>query len=391
MSFNLLFILSILIFLNVTIIVFRLLNRFFKWLAEKLESIIPAKVAPEIPVGRSRKTILSGLNHVLVLCLVLFTLAISLEGTIFKADFVVDEIQKLDVNAVASGMLNQQSTNQLLDTLEKLFPAKVSAAADQLADQVPGQLPDKVTQLASEQVYAAASVQATLAVFEPALREQLVDAIYSVYDYFDGKKIDPGVDIPLKDLRDALRANLEKAVLSSPPAELAKASPEQVQSYIDSLYKAQFGHVPAEMTVSLKTASSYVAAPLKLMRFASINLPAFRMLMLALIAISMAGIILLSKNLKTALWTLGLTLVISIMVDYMYAMVAKLASTHTDALMFLPSINLWLIDLLADVVAYIKEPVLLLLDIGVAMLFLALVLAVFDKPKKPVSVKSVSE
>lgn len=72
-------------------------------------------------------------------------------------------------------------------------------------------------------------------------------------------------------------------------------------------------------------------------------------------------------------------------------MVAKLASTHTDALMFLPSMNVLLINLLADVVAYIKEPVLILLDIGVLILFGALVLAVFDKPKKLASVKSVSE
>jgi hypothetical protein len=118
---------------------------------------------------------------------------------------------------------------------------------------------------------------------------------------------------------------------------------------------------------------------------ASIYLPAFRMIMLVLIAISMVGIILLSKNLKTALWTLGFTMVISIVVDYLYATLAKLASTHTDAFMFLPSINVWLINLLADVLAFIKDPVFVLLEVGAAMLFLALILELFDKPKKSVN------
>lgn len=387
MSFNYLFILSILLFFAVTIIVFRLLNHFFKWLAEKLSNSKSAIAEPETRAGRTRKTILSGLNHVLVICLVLLTLAISLEGTIFKADFVVNEIQRLDVNATVTGMLNQQSTNQLLDTLKKLFPASVSATAEQLSDK----LSNKVNQLTTDQVYGAASVQATMAVFEPSLREELVGAIYSVYDYFDGKTADPGVDIPLGSLRDSLRANLEKAVLSSPPAELAQASPEQVQSYINNLYQKQFAHVPSEAVLSLKTAPPYVASPLKIIHLAFSYVAEFRMLMMALIAISMAGIILMSKNLKTALWTLGVTLVISIMVDYMYSMLAKQASMHTDAYMFLPSINIWLINLLADVLAFIKEPVLVLLGLGAAMLFLALVLVVFDRPKKPAAVISDPE
>ena len=387
MSFNYLFILSILLFLAVTVIVFRVLNHFFKWLGEKLSSGKSAVKAPETPGGRTRQAILSVLNHILVICLVLFTMAISLEGTIFKADFVVDEIQRLDVNATVTGMLNQQSTNQLLDTLKELFPSSVSASAEELSNQVS----NKVNKLTTDQVYGAASVQATMAVFEPSLREELVGAIYSVYDYFDGKTADPNVDIPLGSLRDSLRANLEKAILSSPPAELTNASPEQIQAYIDTVYQKQFAHVPSEAVLSLKTASPYVASPLKLMRLAFTYLPSFRMVMLALIAISMAGIILASKNLKTALWTLGFTVVISIIVDYMYSTLAKLASTHTDAYMFLPSINVWLINLLSDVLEFIKEPIMVLLGIGLAMLFLALVLVIFDRPKKPAKVISGSE
>ena len=336
MSFSGLFIIGIIALAVVTAIIVVLLNLLFRSLEKrfsKLLKIKPSKVSTEtLETKITIKPRLVALNILLAICIFLLEFVLILGDTVLNPGFVVDELQKLDVGAVTTEMLSKQSSGQQ---------------------------------------YGAESIKATLTELEPLLREQASTAIYSAYDYFLGNEPDINVLISLESLQKSLRKNLEEEILKSPPLELRGASPEQIQSYVDGIYQQLFEHVPTKLELSLKTSTADVVTRLKEIRRVTAFLLLLPKILMPLFFALIAVIILLYRDVKIATRTLGITLFIAGILGYLYAFIAKEAGMQSVGFTFLPSLNLWLIQLVTDVLVLVKLISPILFAVGGVMLIIS--------------------
>ena len=142
---------------------------------------------------------LSLLSVLLFLSLSIFGLVLMVNHTILNPDFIIAELNKLDISSLVKDLLNQQ--------------------------------------ISQDEPYITEIIDDTFADLEPWVREQLHTSIYSGYDYLLGKKQSLNLEIPLEPLKDSLKNNLRGAILQSPPPELAGAPPAIVELYINEAHQ----------------------------------------------------------------------------------------------------------------------------------------------------------
>ena len=156
-----------------------------------------------------------------------------------------------------------------------------------------------------------------------------------------------------------------------PPLELREASPEQIQSYADGIYQQLFEQVPNKLELSLKTSTADVVTRLKEIRRVTAFLLLLPKILMPLFFALIAVIILLYRDVKIATRTLGITLFIAGILGYLYAFIAKEAGMQSVGFTFLPSLNLWLIQLVTDVLVLVKIISPILLTVGGVMLIIS--------------------
>jgi hypothetical protein len=114
----------------------------------------------------------------LFLALTIFSIAFLVHSTVLSADFVTDQVDKLDVSAI------------------------VHDIADEMLGE---QLPEEA-QFLADPVYEIIDAQ------EPWLKEQVNSAIYTLYDYMLGKTDRLEVVIPMEDIKADLKDSLWNAI-----------------------------------------------------------------------------------------------------------------------------------------------------------------------------------
>ena len=115
------------------------------------------------------------LSFILFLSLSIFGLAFTLNNTILNPDFVVSELDKLDVPSLAEELLSEQ--------------------------------------IPQEEKFMAEALNKTIADLEPWIKEQASTAIYSSYDYLMGRTQTLSLVISLESVKESLRDNLRQAFL----------------------------------------------------------------------------------------------------------------------------------------------------------------------------------
>lgn len=144
--------------------------------------------------------VLSLLSFLLFMSLSVFGIAFTLNSTLLDANFVVSEVDKMDMPAVARGLTDMV---QLPPEVQFLKGAIDSAAAD----------------------------------FAPSIKEQLKTGINSSYDYFLGKSPRLSLTISLEPLKTGLRDRMRQAFMQSIPAQLSGLPQAQVDQYFNQLYQ----------------------------------------------------------------------------------------------------------------------------------------------------------
>jgi hypothetical protein len=341
MSFTIIFLLSIFLMIGLTVIIYSIVKRIFRVLEERLSRVRPVSLkTEEKPKGR----FILALNMLLVLFIGLEGITSSLVDTIFNPDFVASEIKKLDLADAATELWSRQSSEQLTGEVAGLF---------------------------SEQIYAAESMEATMSQLGPSVTDRLTEAVYTGFEYLTGNEQDLDVAIPLEDLQETLKQNLREIVAQSPPAELKNATSEQLWAYCEAVYEQEFEKVPQVVHLSSTSSSPDVIYRLNEFRTAVSYFSYVPVLFLSLIVLMSALIILVRRNFKAALWELGIIFVVSGLIDFLYAYIAQQAGTHAGLLSFVPSINVWLVQVVADVVVVARQPVMLLTGIGAGLLIVS--------------------
>ncbi|MFC1995854.1 hypothetical protein ACFLVM_03170 [Chloroflexota bacterium] len=144
---------------------------------------------------------LSGiLGFLLVITLSLLGIAITINATIVNPDFVIDEINNLDVYPI-------------------------------ITDQIKAQIPQ-------EESYMTQILDESITELKPWLQDQMAAVINDGYDYLKGGE-EPNLVIDLEPVRTSLKANLREYIFESPPSELndsiIKSLPPELKDAIESL------------------------------------------------------------------------------------------------------------------------------------------------------------
>jgi hypothetical protein len=156
--------------------------------------------------------IFSGLfSFILVVTLVALGIALTLNHTILNPDFVISEIDKLDVQSI-------------------------------IVEQVKSQLPEGVP-------YMAEIFDEVVAELKPWLKEQTSEVIYAGYAYLEGDGA-LNIVIPLEQVKTSIKDNLAQAMRESPPPELEGLPQDQIE-FVIALACAQVdSQVPQEFEIN---------------------------------------------------------------------------------------------------------------------------------------------
>lgn len=247
------------------------------------------------------------LSSLLLLLLMVFGLALTLNMTVLSADFVTSKLNELDMSSLVEEAISQQSAGEelseelrtaLIDGFPKLEPLvkeQITAAIYPIFDYLKGKspelnladtlydtihIPDLATSLmeevdiyflvgdsiedfiveqvgeevSEETAYLADYVDDALVRLkpwlEPWLKEQAYGAVQPAYDYIMGKNQGFELIIPVEQLVEQLRDPLWESFRESPPPELAGLSEPELGLYFNNVYHDIAGRIPSTLELS---------------------------------------------------------------------------------------------------------------------------------------------
>jgi len=283
---------------------------------------------------------LSLLSFLLFLSLSTFGVIFMLNNTILNPDFVIAELDKLDVT---------------------------SLARDIFSEQVAGQIPPEVE-------FATGAVDKTIAELEPWIREESRNAIYSSYDYLLGKSQDLNLVISLEPVKEKLRDNLWEAFLESPPPELAMLPQAMAEQYFNQFYQQFSEQIPSTFEFTQDALSPEIQAQLEQVRQATSYTQLGYNVLIGFMLLLVLGIILLNRQVKGSTRELGTIFLTYGAFEYVGILVAKyFTGRELVRLPIPPQLQEWLPGLVSDFLAPLEMFSLGLLIGGVVLLIVSFV------------------
>ncbi len=282
------------------------------------------------------------LSFLLFLSLSIFGLLLMLNFTILNPDFVVSELDKLNISSLTKELVSQQ--------------------------------------IPQDEPYLAEVVENTIADLEPWMKEQIGAGIYVIYDYLLGKSQNLSLEISLDPLRDSLKGNLREAVLQSPPPELAALPPAAIEGYINEAYQNIDEMIPPRFELNESLLGPEVLTQLEQARQYISYLQTGYWSLIGLIPLLILGIILINRRVRSATRELGIIFLTYGVLEYISIFVIKnLADSQLPVSDVPQLIQAWLPQLLDGILAPLE-----IFSIGCMVAGIALVIVSFVyKPRQP--------
>ncbi len=276
------------------------------------------------------------LSLLLFLSLSIFGLALTLNHTILNPDFIISGLNKLDISSLTKDLLSQQ--------------------------------------IPQDEPYIAEVVDNTIADLEPWIRDQTHASIYSSYDYLLGRSQSLSLVISLEPLRDSLKSNLREAILRSQPPELAGVPPAIIELYINEAYQHIDQLIPPRFEFNESSLSPEVLVQLEQARQAIDYLQLGYKVLIGFILLLIVGIILINRQVRSSTRELGIVFLSYGAFEYLGIFVVKsLAGTQLPQLNIPPPLQVWLPQLLDDLLAPLEIFSLGLLIAGIALIIVSFV------------------
>jgi hypothetical protein len=283
------------------------------------------------------------LSLLLFLSLSVFGLALTINQTFLNPDFVVSQVDKLDITSLAGEMLSEQ----------------VPPEAEQFMDEM-------VTEV----------VDNTLADLEPWMKQQVREATYSIYDYLEGRSQSLSLVISLEPVKESLRDNLREAVLQSPPPELAGLPPAEIEHYLDeysqqipSTFELDEASIPPEVMAQLEMARQYIS-------YFHLGYNA----LIGFILLLILGIVLINRQVRGSTRSLGSTFLSCGVLSLAGVLITRYVAASQLVQLDMPVyFQTWIPQLLADTLAPLEIYGIGLLAAGVVLLVVSFVY----KPREP--------
>ncbi len=279
---------------------------------------------------------LSLLGFLLFFALTVFGLAYMLDNTLLNPDFVADELNRLDVSSLAGEFINFEA---------------------------PPEAP-----------YMNEVIDETIVELEPWMKEQMNTIVYSFYDYLMGKAPSLKVTISTEPVRDTLRENLWEAFTASPPPELQGFPPAVKEQYFEQFYQQLAGNIPSTIELTEGSLPPDALATVEQVRQAMSYFQLVYFALIGFMALLVAGIVLISRQVKDITRRLGTPLLTYGAFEYVGVLVARHFADKPLGLPDIPlSLQTWMSQFLYDVVAPLETFSLGLLIGGIVLVVVSFV------------------
>jgi len=260
------------------------------------------------------------LTFLLFLSLAAFGTLFALRSTLLDPDFVVAQVEKLDIAALTE-----------------------EVAAFQLSGQVP-----------AESAFLEEALYSAIAENEPYLKEQAGAAIRSGYDYLLGKSDRLNMVISLEPLKGDVKAKLWQAFQQNQESlspEVAALPPEMLEQYFEEFYQQFEAEIPSEFVIDESDVPLDVMDVANILRENARNIDTAYYGLIALMVVLVAGIILLHRSVKGATRELGITFLIYGIIEYAGVWATQRYLPTLPMPDMPPSLQTWLNGFINDLVA----------------------------------------
>ena len=290
---------------------------------------------------------LAFLSFLLFLSLSVFGFALTLNYTILNPDFVVSELNKLDISSLAGELLSQQ-----IPQFEVAPPYEP---------------------------YVAEVLDDTLDDLEPWIKEQANSVIYAGYDYLLRRSQSLSVVISLEPVKDTLKQNLREAILQSPPPELQGLPRAEIERYFNEYYEEFAKDIPSTFEFNESSLSPEVLAGIEQARQAIDSFQLGYKALIGFMLLLILGIILINRQVKGATRGLGITFLTYGALEYAGIFAAKhFAGTQLPQLEIPSALQTWLPQFLSDFLAPLE---MFSIGLGIAGVVLIIV-SIAYKPRQ---------
>ena len=276
------------------------------------------------------------LGFLLFLSLSAFGFAFMLNNTILNPDFVVSELDRLDIPSLASEALSEQ------------IPQEGEFMAEVLDD--------------------------TIADLEPWIKEQVSTATYSFYDYLLGKSQSLSVVIPLEPVKESLRNNLREAFFQSLPPELQGLPQAEIERYFDEYYRPISEQIPSTFEINESLLPPEVMTTLEQVRQGIGYFQTGYKALIGFIVLLILGIVLLHRQVRGATRSIGSTFLSYGVIEYAAIWATKyFATAQLPQLGIPPALQTWMPQFIGDFLAPLEMFSLGLLIGGAVLLTISFV------------------
>ncbi len=283
---------------------------------------------------------ISILTLLLFLSLGVFGTVYMLNNTLLNPDFVVAQVDRLDV---------------------------ASLTREVTEGQIGGQLPSEVGFL-EEAMYDA------IAENEPWLKEQVNAGIYSFYDFLLGKSEKLSMIISLEPLKESLRDSLRQAFMQDIPPELSGLSPAQIEQYFNQYYQEFSAQIPSTFELDESILPPEIMAQLMQARQYIGYAQTYYYPLIGFMVLLVILIILLHRNVKGATRGLGITFLIYGILEFAGVFATKnFLPTNLPLPDIPPSLQSWLTGFIVDFVAPMQTFSIGLMAAGAALIIVSIV------------------
>ena len=282
------------------------------------------------------------LGFLLFLSLSIFGVTLILNLTIFNSDFIVSELDELDISSLAKDLFHQQ--------------------------------------LILSESYMSEAVDNTITDLEPWIKDQIHTSIYSGYGYLLGSRQSLNLEIPLAPLKDSLKENIRAAILQSPPPELVEAPQMAIELYISNAQHYVDEMIPLSFEFNKSSLSPEALSQLIEVKQAIGYVQLTYKVLIALILLLILGIVLIKREVRGASRELGIIFTTYGALEYLGIFIIKrLTGTQLSQLDIPPPLQDWLPQFLGDALVPLEIFSLSLLIAGVALIVVSFVY----KPRQP--------
>ena len=292
-----------------------------------------------------KRAAIAFLGFLLFVSLSGFGLAFTVNRTVLNPDFMVSEIENLDLVPLAEGMLRAQIPGEIK-----------SIVPDDFIDEV---------------------LTSVVADLEPWVSEQAREAINSSYDYLLGRSERLSLVVDLETAKGPARDAVWRVFAQSPPLGLDRLPPAELEMLFDEVYREFSRQMPNAIEVNESVLNEIDPEIMPLMARARRYIGYLQIAYWALIAgiaLTIMGIILLTRRVRSATRWIGIPCLISGIVAYAGTFIIRhFAGMLMEQLTLPTQIQSWLPQLLEHSLAPMQIYGIVFMVVGAALLIVSVV------------------